>query len=68
LTPQKTDPSCDNLGNIPSSFSKPPAERQEQILDTATALFAASGYRMTNVQDIADRVIRLSLIERLFGQ
>jgi hypothetical protein len=56
LAPQKTEPSCDNLGNIPSGVRKPPAERQEQILDAGTALFAASGYRMTDTQDIAGRV------------
>lgn len=56
LTPQKSEPSYDNLGNIPPGVRKPPAERREKILEAATALFVASGYRMTGVQDIADRV------------
>lgn len=68
MTPQKLEPSCDNLGNIPPGVRKHPAERRDKILDAATDLFAASGYRMTDVQDIADRVIWLSLIERLFRQ
>jgi AcrR family transcriptional regulator len=37
-------------------ISKPPAERKQEIIETALALFSEKGYDHTTIQDIAERM------------